>query len=247
MITRTKPLNPTNLIIFATGGKGADEGGSGMENLLKHIDAGHLAVDSVAVVSNYAGGGVENKARRWGVHFEHFPKEKRTPEAHEELIHRLGGSDHFVMLSGCLWHVPMKETPDDQTPGLDPRFVVNIHPGLLSLKDDAGHPRYGGAGMYGHFVHERVMEDYRAGRTRVSGMAMHFVTKEYDKGPVIGEWQVPIMPWDTPDTLGKAVNAQEHRLQSYITKLVLERHIYWDGSDPRSLHVPSGYDLLPLV
>ncbi len=239
------PLNETNLIIFATGGKLPDEGGSGMNTLLNHIDAGDIPVSRVSVVGNYAGGGVETKARKHGVHFEHFPKALRTAEGHEALVDRLGGEHHFVTLSGCLWLVPMKKTPDDPEPGLDPRYVVNIHPGPLSIKGDDGHPRYGGEGMYGHFVHERVMEDYRAGRIKASAVTMHFVTKDYDKGPIIFEWPVPIMPWDTPETLGKAVNVMEHRFQPYVTNLVLERQIRWDGVDPRSLRVPSGYDFLP--
>ncbi len=241
-----KPLNETHLIIFATGGKGPSEGGSGMENLLKHIEAGNIVVTSVSVVGNYAGGGVETKARNHGVHFEHFPKALRTPESHEALVERLGGEHHFGMLSGCLWQVPMKEAPDDSAPGLDPRYWVNIHPGPLSVKDEEGHPVFGGPGMHGMHVHEKVMEYYRKGLVRESGVSMHYVTQEYDKGPIIFEWPVPIMPWDTPATLAAAVNAAEHRFQPYVTKLVLERGIYWDGITPGSLHVPQGYDFLPV-
>lgn len=235
------------LIIFATGGKGPDEGGSGMKKLIEASRDGRLTVPIVGVVSNYAGGGVETKAREFGVPFVHFPKDARTPEGHEELAHRLGGDDYYVALSGCLWLVPMKASPDDAAPGLDPRFVFNIHPALLSQRGPDGHPLYGGPGMYGHFVHEAIMADVRKGKpVRESGVTMHFATAEYDKGPTVFEWPVPILPHDTPETLARAVNHIEHRFQWYITELICTGQIVWDGNDPTSLRVPSGYLFLPV-
>jgi phosphoribosylglycinamide formyltransferase-1 len=236
------------LIIFATGEKEPEKGGSGMKNLIEASHDGRLCADVVAVVGNIRGGGVETKAHECGVHFEYFPKSMRTPESHEALIDQLlQGEDGFVALSGCLWQVPVKEDPWGNEPGLDPRRVFNVHPGSLSIKDEHGHPVYGGEGMYGHHVHEKVMTDYRRGvRIRASAVSMHFVTKEYDKGPIVFEWGVPILPSDTPETLARAVNVQEHRFQPYITDLIVNQRIVWDGVDPRSLKVPSGYDFLPV-
>lgn len=236
------------LIIFATGDKDPGSGGSGMKNLVEASRDGRLHADIVAVVSNIAGGGVEKKARELGVHFEHFPKSVRTPDSHEALVERLaGGDDCFVALSGCLWQVPMVTDPWSDEAGLDPRRVFNIHPGNLSVKDEQGHPVYGGPGMHGHYVHEKAIADYRRGvRIRASAVTMHFVTKEYDTGPIVFEWDVPIFPSDTPETLARAVNVQEHRFQPYITDLIVNQRIVWDGIDPRSLKVPSGYEFLPV-
>jgi folate-dependent phosphoribosylglycinamide formyltransferase PurN len=236
------------LIIFATGEKGSESGGSGMKNLIEASRDGRLNAEIVAVVGNISGGGVETKARACGVHFEYFPKALRTPESHEALVERLlDGDDGFVALSGCLWQVPVKADPWSDEPGLDSRRVFNIHPGNLSLKDEQGHPIYGGPGKYGHYVHEKAIADYRRGvRIRASAVSMHFVTKEYDKGPIVFQWDVPIFPSDTPETLARAVNVQEHRFQPYITDLIVNQRIVWDGVDPRSLKVPSGYEFLPV-
>jgi len=78
--------------------------------------------------------------------------------------------------------------------------MLNIHPALL--------PRHGGAGMYGRRVHRAVLE---AGDVR-SGATVHLVTEEYDRGPVLGQASVPVLPDDSPDTLAARVLAVEHRL-----------------------------------
>ena len=78
--------------------------------------------------------------------------------------------------------------------------ILNIHPALL--------PRYGGQGMYGRRVHQAVL----AAGDASSGATVHLVTEEYDRGPILGQAQVPVLPDDTPDTLAARVLTVEHRL-----------------------------------
>ena len=75
--------------------------------------------------------------------------------------------------------------------------VINIHPALL--------PEFGGRGMYGLRVHQAVLA---AGRTQ-SGCTIHFCDNQYDHGPIILQRKVPVLPQDTPDTLGARVFEQE--------------------------------------
>jgi phosphoribosylglycinamide formyltransferase-1 len=75
--------------------------------------------------------------------------------------------------------------------------VLNIHPGLL--------PQYGGKGMYGHHVHEAVI----AAGARESGCTVHIADHEYDRGPIVLQKRVPVLPGDTPDTLADRVFAAE--------------------------------------
>ena len=51
--------------------------------------------------------------------------------------------------------------------------IINIHPSLL--------PKYGGKGMYGLNIHKEVILNKR----KFSGLTIHYVNKEYDKGAVI--------------------------------------------------------------
>jgi len=78
--------------------------------------------------------------------------------------------------------------------------IINIHPGLL--------PAFGGPGMYGRRVHEAVL----ASGAAVSGATVHLVDEVYDRGRVLAQAGVPVLPGDTPDTLAARVLEVEHRL-----------------------------------
>jgi phosphoribosylglycinamide formyltransferase 1 len=81
-----------------------------------------------------------------------------------------------------------------------PNRIVNIHPSLL--------PKHGGAGMYGAYVHQSVLQ---AGDS-VSGCTVHLVTPEFDEGPILAQATVPVLPGDTPEALASRVLIEEHRL-----------------------------------
>ncbi|MEN0651853.1 MULTISPECIES: phosphoribosylglycinamide formyltransferase [Hyphobacterium] len=81
--------------------------------------------------------------------------------------------------------------------------LINIHPSLL--------PAFPGL-----HTHERAIE---AG-VKLHGCTVHFVRAEMDNGPIIGQAAVPVLPGDTPDTLGARVLAAEHQLYPACVKLV---------------------------
>jgi folate-dependent phosphoribosylglycinamide formyltransferase PurN len=209
------------IIIFASGTK--DGGGSGFENLVSASRNGILNAQISAAVSNHENGGVRERSDRLGVKFIYFPARKvldgetgpefATAENYKKLVE---GAD-LICLSGWLKLVT----------GLDPRKTINIHPGPL--------PRFGGAGMYGHHVHEAVMEAYKNGEVTRSAVSMHFVTEKYDEGPLFFSQSVPILPDDTAETLAKRVLEAEHKWQPVITQKVLTGEISWDGKNPNSL------------
>ncbi len=95
----------------------------------------------------------------------------------------------LVVMAGflSLWTIP--QAYDD--------CVINIHPALL--------PSFGGKGMFGHHVHQAVL---RQG-CKLSGCTVHFVTNEYDQGPIIIQRCAPVLEGDTPDTLAARVFEQE--------------------------------------
>jgi folate-dependent phosphoribosylglycinamide formyltransferase PurN len=211
-----------NLLIFASGSK--DGGGSGFENLVKASKNGVLSANIVAVASNHEHGGVAQRAKKLGIPFIYFPAPWNA-ENYKKIVEDTKAD--FVALSGWLKMVV----------GLNPKTTFNIHPGPL--------PKFGGAGMYGHHVHEVVMEAYKRGEVKFSGVTMHFVTddKQYDRGPIFFECQVPIEPNDTAETLAKRVNEAEHKWQPLITNKIVTGEISWDGSNRDSL---KGYTKISL-
>lgn len=82
--------------------------------------------------------------------------------------------------------------------GAFPGRVMNIHPALL--------PRFGGTGMYGEHVHRAVLA---AGEPE-TGVTIHWVNSEYDRGSIIAQCRVPVLQGDTVATLAARVLAVEH-------------------------------------
>ncbi len=76
--------------------------------------------------------------------------------------------------------------------------IINIHPSLL--------PKYGGKGMWGHYVHEAVA----AAGEKESGATVHFVTAGVDEGEIILQGKFDIMPGDTAEDLAKKVHSVEY-------------------------------------
>jgi phosphoribosylglycinamide formyltransferase-1 len=86
-----------------------------------------------------------------------------------------------------------------------PNKIINIHPSLL--------PSYGGKGMYGTNVHKAVIEN----KEIESGITIHFVNEEYDKGEVILQVKCIIESTDTPELLAKKIQALEYE---YLPKAI---------------------------
>ncbi len=98
----------------------------------------------------------------------------------------------WIVLAGFLWKIPTALI------AAYPQKIINIHPALL--------PKFGGKGMYGHFVHEAVI----AAQATESGITIHFVDEQYDHGQTIFQATCPVTPNDTPDSLADKVHALEH-------------------------------------
>jgi phosphoribosylglycinamide formyltransferase-1 len=194
------------VLVFASGDEKG--GGSGFQELVEFSRTRPPVLDAqiVGVVSNHQRGGVRRRADALHIPFEYWPG-PFDPEGYRAFVKKYQAD--FVMCSGWLKFVR----------GLDPAKTVNIHPGPL--------PQFGGARMYGHFVHEAIMAAYHRGEITQSAVTMHFVDETaYDHGPIIFQMPVLIRPDDDAGTLAQRVNEKERAWQSHILNLVVHRHIY---------------------
>jgi phosphoribosylglycinamide formyltransferase-1 len=103
--------------------------------------------------------------------------------------------------------------------------VLNIHPALL--------PAFGGKGMYGLRVHRAVLQS----GARVSGATVHLVDDEYDRGRILSQWPVPVLPGDSPESLAARVLRVEHRLLPLTVEAVASGHDAAPHSDPLSFEL----------
>lgn len=187
----------THIAIFASGG------GSNARRIMEHCAA--LPELGVAlVVTNRKGAGVLNHAAAFNVPTLHIdrPYFYESQQLLAELDrHRVD----FIALAGFLWMVP------DYLITAYPERILNIHPSLL--------PKYGGAGMYGKHVHAAV----KAAGEPESGITIHLVNAEYDKGRVLFQAKTALQATDTPEEIARKVLTLEHRhyptvLTDYIAR-----------------------------
>ena len=167
----------------------ASGGGSNLQSVLDHFAAlgDRRSADVSLVVVNRAEAGALDRARRGGI-----PAVVASPDATAAVL-----AEHaidLVVLAGYLAFVPAAVT------GRWAGRIINVHPALL--------PAFGGAGLYGLRVHRAVLE---AG-ARVTGATVHFVDTEYDRGPIIAQWPVPVAAGDTAESLAARVLRVEHLL-----------------------------------
>lgn len=170
--------------------------GTNLEALLDGLSGAGLA-RVVRVISSHAKAGALERARRAGVATTVLTDPSNAPE----LLAALADAG-LVVLAGYVKRVPVAVVT---------RFhlrMINIHPALL--------PAFGGAGMYGRRVHEGVL----ASGASVSGATVHYVDEEYDHGPIIAQWPVPVHAGDTQKALAERVLKAEHRLlPAVVTEL----------------------------
>jgi phosphoribosylglycinamide formyltransferase-1 len=176
--------------------------GSGrtLKNILDLAAEKRLPVDVRLVASSSAKAGGLEFARAAGIPAEVFDRRRfDSDRTYGDAIFaacRNAGVDYVVM-AGFLKLAPV---PDDFA-----GRVVNIHPSLI--------PAFCGHGMYGHRVHQAVLD---AG-AKVTGVTIHFVDN------------------DTTDTLAARVFEAEKEAYPHVLRLLAAGRIQLDGRRVRLL------------
>lgn len=175
---------PVKIAIFCSGS------GSNAQKIIEYFQE-HKSAEVVLLLSNKKDAYALERAKMLGVPTRVFNRAEFTQSSViVDELKALGVS--WIILAGFLWLVPenlIEAYPDS---------IVNIHPALL--------PSYGGKGMYGMNVHEAVVR----AKEKESGISIHMVNKEYDKGTIVFQARCLVTDDDTPETLAKKVQALEH-------------------------------------
>jgi phosphoribosylglycinamide formyltransferase-1 len=172
------------IALFASGS------GSNAENIFRYF-SDQSVFEFPLIISNKADAYVHERARKLGIPSFTFSKEAFNIGT--EIVSLLNDYKiDYIVLAGFLLKI--------STPILQafPNKIINIHPALL--------PKFGGKGMYGHHVHQAVVDAKEA----TSGITIHYVNENYDEGNVIFQAVCPVLPTDTPDMVAEKVHALEY-------------------------------------
>lgn len=179
----------------------ASGSGSNAENIANYFKGSDYAEVSFIIANNPEAYVIE-RAKRLGIECAVVTK-AQFMEA-DSIIAMLKERDiDFVVLAGFLLLVPAKLIQ------AYPVRIVNIHPALL--------PKHGGKGMYGDRVHKAVVE---SGDTE-SGITIHLIDEQYDKGTTFFQAKCEVLPTDTPDDVATKVHALEYEHFPHVIEEIL--------------------------
>ena len=183
------------IAVFASGA------GSNANEIARYF-ADRSIAEIALIVCNKPGAGVYQVAENHGIPTLTIAREQFLKGDAYVPDLQAAGID-FIVLAGFLWKVPMTLIRAFSNK------IINIHPALL--------PNYGGKGMYGHFVHEAVIQN----KEKESGITIHYVDEHYDHGSTIFQATCQIDEFDTPATLAQKIHLLEHaHFAPTIEKLV---------------------------
>lgn len=172
-----------NLVVFASGN------GTTLQAIIDAIEKKQLDANISLVVSNNPDAFALERAKNSKIP-TYIIKSKNSKDTDDELFEVLSTIDlNLIVLAGYLKLIGPKL--------LSKYTIINTHPSLL--------PKYGGKGMYGMNVHRAVI----AAKEDFSGVTLHYVNPEYDKGSTIMQSVVRVLPTDTPEDLAERVQAAE--------------------------------------
>lgn len=185
----------TQLSIFGSGR------GSNAEAICDYFK-NHPQIKISLIVSDKPDAGILDVAKKFNV--DSVVIDSRIKPDSSELIKILRKySVDYIILAGYLKLIPSALIENY------PRRILNIHPALL--------PAFGGKGMYGMKVHEAVY----ASQQSETGITIHIVDEEYDRGDIIFRKPVRLQSSDSPAVISAKVRELEHKyypeiIENYI-------------------------------
>lgn len=189
-----------NIAIFASGT------GSNAQKIIEYF-TNHAHIRVALVISNNPQAYVLKIAQQAGVPTFTFNRQQFYNSS--EVIQTLQAHQiDWIVLAGFLWLVPSDLIRQY------PNRIVNIHPALL--------PKFGGKGMYGSKVHQAVIDAKEVS----SGITIHLVNEQYDKGEIVFQATCPVDAHDTPEDVARKVQALEHTcFAPVLEKLILKTEL----------------------
>lgn len=176
------------LAIFASGS------GSNAEKIIERAqDSDFFEVEWV--ICNRKKAGVIARAHKHGI--DTVVIDRDTFYNTEQILDTLDSVD-IIALAGFLWLIPEYLIQAFENK------ILNIHPSLL--------PKYGGKGMYGMHVHKAVLEQ----KENFSGITIHLVNQEYDKGRIVFQASCPISNCDSANDIAEEVLKLEHKFYPLV-------------------------------
>lgn len=171
------------IIILASGS------GSNTKNIIEYFK-NMPSIEISMVISNKRNAGVFEKIEKYKIPTLYINNESYKKNHLLVLLENI--KPDLIILAGFLLKIPISIINSFK------KKIINIHPSLL--------PLYGGKGMYGSKIHQLVKKN----EDKFSGITIHFVNDEYDKGLIIFQKKIKLNISDSVEIISKKVQELEH-------------------------------------
>ena len=173
--------------------------GSNAKAIMRYFE-GHPIIKIKLLVYNRKEAGAKQKAEAFGLETKYFPKSVFQSNPSDIVNFLKSANIDFILLAGFLLLIPAELVQ------AYPEKILNIHPALL--------PDFGGKGMHGMHVHKAVKES----GAKKTGMSIHLVDQEYDKGKILFQSTCPVWESDSESDIAARVLKLEHAHYSLVAE-----------------------------
>lgn len=183
--------------------------GSNLQAIINSIEAGDLTCKIEFVLSNNSDSGALEIARRYSIPAIHLSERSFISNNFEKSIFQVlrKYNPDLIVLAGYMKLIQQNLVKEYRN------RIINIHPALL--------PNFGGKGMFGMNVHKAVLDS----KEKYSGVSVHLVNEEYDKGKVLYQEKVDISDCKSPEEIAEKVLKLEHIVYPKVLKMISEKKI----------------------
>lgn len=171
--------------------------GTNFENLVELSLIGYLKTEISLLITDRECNAI-NIAKKYNI------KIVKTKNQDEVLSELLKEKINFIILAGYLSKV------DEKIINKFYGKIVNIHPSLL--------PLFGGKGFYGSKIHQLIIEN----QIKLTGITIHFVNHEYDKGPIIFQKAINVLSNDDVQNIKNKIHKLEYFYYPFILNMIFD-------------------------
>ena len=182
--------------------------GTNLQAIIDAVAQEGLPVEIVHVLSSRPDAYGIERARTAGIPVTVFDRtvyeDREAADARIAAIMAEAGAEYLVMAGDMrkLTPVVLDAFPDR---------ALNLHPALL--------PSVKGA--------HAIQDAWDAG-VKVTGVTVHLANEDYDKGPIVAQRAVPVLPGDDIDALEARIHEVEHEIYPTVLRAIAEGRMTMD-------------------
>jgi phosphoribosylglycinamide formyltransferase 1 len=196
--------------------------GTNLQAIIDAIEQGRLNAEICAVVSDKIESLGLERAKKHNLKIEICPKKEEL----KPLLDKLNPQKDLMYVCLAGW----KQIILDEVILAYPNKILNLHPGLIpdTINENVKNPDGTDALWNKGMLTDKAVQNFLDKKSSFAGSSIHFLTLNFDFGPVLGRTFEKIKPDDDVSSLYERLKKKENEL--YVKVLInLSKKLYPNG------------------